>query len=68
MPYLLIVIAIAIFAELIQTGPLLAFKALIPKGDKLNPVSNLKQMFSMKNIMEFVMTMQTQTLLVFYKL
>jgi hypothetical protein len=54
MPYLLIVIAIAIFAELIQTGPLLAFKALIPKGDKLNPVSNLKQMFSMKNIIEFV--------------
>jgi type III secretion protein U len=53
-PYLLIVIGIGIFAEIIQTGPLLAFKALIPKGDKLNPVSNLKQMFSMKNIMEFV--------------
>ncbi|MEY4211515.1 MAG: hypothetical protein RLZ92_1896 [Pseudomonadota bacterium] len=52
-PFLLIPIFIGIFAELIQTGPLLAFKALMPKGDKLNPVSNLKQMFSMKNIVEF---------------
>jgi type III secretion protein U len=52
-PFLLIPIFVGIFAELIQTGPLLAFKALMPKGDKLNPVSNLKQMFSMKNIVEF---------------
>jgi type III secretion protein U len=53
LPFVLIPIFIGFFAELIQTGPLLAFKALIPKGDKLNPVSNLKQMFSMKNIVEF---------------
>jgi type III secretion protein U len=53
LPIILIVISIAIFGETIQTGLLLAFKVLIPKGDKLNPVSNLKQMFSMKNIMEF---------------
>ena len=54
MPFILLVICVGIFGEIIQTGPLLAFKALIPKGDKLNPVSNLQQMFSTKNIVECV--------------
>ncbi len=53
-PFLLFGIVIAIFAEMIQTGVLLAFKALIPKGERLNPVGNLKQMFSMKNFVEFI--------------
>jgi type III secretion protein U len=53
LPFLLLVVVIAIFGEMIQTGVLLAFKALIPKGDRLNPVGNLKQMFSMKNFVEF---------------
>ena len=54
MPYLLLVLTIGVFGELIQSGILFAFKALIPKGSKLNPVSNLKQMFSMKNFFEFI--------------
>ncbi len=38
----------------VQTGLLLAFKMLNPKGDKLKiPVTNLKQMFSMKSLVEF---------------
>jgi type III secretion protein U len=53
-PYLLIVIVGGILAEASQTGVLFAFKMLVPKGDKLNPVTNLKQIFSMKNIVEFV--------------
>jgi type III secretion protein U len=53
-PFVLFGIVIAIFGEMIQTGVLLAFKALIPKGDRLNPVGNLKQMFSMKNMVEFI--------------
>ena len=54
MPFILLVIVVGIFSEMIQTGPLLAFKALMPKGDKLNPVSNLQQIFSMKNIVECI--------------
>jgi type III secretion protein U len=54
LPFLLLGIVIAVFGEMIQTGVLLAFKALIPKGDRLNPVTNLKQMFSMKNVVEFI--------------
>lgn len=53
-PYVLIVIVGGILAETSQTGVLFAFKALIPKGDKLNPASNLKQMLSLKNLVEFV--------------
>lgn len=53
MPYLLIVIVVGIGAEALQTGMLISFKALMPKADKLNPITNLKQMFSMKNFVEF---------------
>ncbi|HVZ45034.1 MAG TPA: type III secretion system export apparatus subunit SctU [Ramlibacter sp.] len=53
-PYILIVLVIGIFAETLQTGLLVSFKALEPKGEKLDPVKNLQQMFSIKNIMEFV--------------
>jgi type III secretion protein U len=53
-PYILITIIVGIFAEMLQTGVLFSFKALMPKGDKLNPASNLKQMFSVKNLVEFL--------------
>lgn len=53
-PYVLLVLVIGIFGEALQTGLLVSFKALAPKGDKLNPVTNLQQMFTMKNLMEFV--------------
>ncbi len=53
-PFILLAIVVGIFGEMIQVGVLLAFKALIPKGDRLNPASNVKQMFSMKNLVEFV--------------
>ena len=54
LPYMLIVVVVGLMAELMQTGVLFAFKALEPKADKLNPVTNLQQMFSMKNLVEFL--------------
>lgn len=53
-PYALIVIVVGVFAETVQTGILFAIKALKPKIEKFNPVTNAKQMFSMKNIVEFL--------------
>ncbi len=53
-PYVLIVIVGAILAETLQTGVLFSFKSLMPKGDRLNPVTNLKQMFSMRSLVEFI--------------
>jgi type III secretion protein U len=54
LPYILIIVVVGVFAEAIQTGLLISFKVLMPKGERLNPISNLKQMFSMKNIIEFI--------------
>jgi len=64
-PYLLIVIGIALFAEALQTGMLISFKALIPKGERLDPIQNLQQMFTMKNLMEFVKSCLKVTFLLF---
>jgi len=63
MPYLLIVIVVGIGVEAAQTGMLVSFKALMPKGDKLNPVTNLQQMFSKKSFMEFLKNCFKATLL-----
>lgn len=53
LPYLLIVLVVGVFSEAIQTGGLISFKALLPRGDRLNPVNNAQQMFAMKNFIEF---------------
>jgi type III secretion protein U len=54
LPYLLIVVVVGVLAETMQSGFLFAPKALKVDAEKLNPVTNLKQMFSMKNIVEFL--------------
>jgi type III secretion protein U len=36
LPYVLIILIVAVFAEAIQTGLLISFKVLIPKGERLN--------------------------------
>ena len=54
LPFLIIILVLGVFAELLQTGVLFAFKALKPSAKKINPLGNLKQMFSMKNLLEFV--------------
>lgn len=54
LPYLLIVIVVSVFSEALQSGFLFAPEALKPKLDNLNVINNLKQKFSMKNLVEFV--------------
>lgn len=53
-PFLLIVVGIGIFTDGLQVGVLLAFEKVKPSGKKLDVVANLKNMFSLKNLMEFV--------------
>ncbi|NBQ90263.1 MAG: EscU/YscU/HrcU family type III secretion system export apparatus switch protein [Betaproteobacteria bacterium] len=53
-PILLIVIAVGLFCEAIQTGLNISFEALKPSGKKLNPVSNAKNIFSQKSLVEFL--------------
>ena len=40
--------------HLIQAGVVLAFKAAVPKLDKLNPTQWFKKVFSLKNLVEFL--------------
>jgi len=54
LPFVLIVLLLGIFIEALQTGMLISFKAVMPSGKKLNVAANLKNIFSMKNFVEFL--------------
>lgn len=54
MPYLLIVICLGLFVEMLQTGMLVSFKSLIPSGKKLNVAENVKNIFGAKNLVDFL--------------
>ena len=54
LPFVLIVLVLGIFIEAVQTGMLISFKALKPSAKKLNFISNVKNMVSVKNLVEFL--------------
>ena len=54
LPFLGIVLLMGIFTDALQVGLVLAFEKLKPSGKKLNPMSNLKNIFSKKNLVEFL--------------
>jgi type III secretion protein U len=47
-----VVVVATVAAVLAQTGPLLAYEAMKPSFEKINPLANLKQMFSLRNAFE----------------
>lgn len=54
LPFVLIVLLVGMFSEFLQVGIVLAFEKLKPSGQKLNVMSNLKNMFSKKNLVELL--------------
>lgn len=54
LPLLALVMAVGVGSEMIQVGVLFAFEAVKPSGKKLNVAANLKNMFSIKNLVEFL--------------
>lgn len=54
LPTLLIVLALGIFCEAVQTGLNISFEALKPSAKKIDPVANAKNMVSAKNLVEFL--------------
>lgn len=54
LPFIGIVLGVGIFADAMQVGILFAFEKLKPSGKKLNVLSNAKNMFSKKNLVEFL--------------
>lgn len=63
LPFLMIAIGVGIFAEVIQTGLMVSFKAIMPSAKKLDIVSNAQNMFSKKNFIEFLKSMIKITVL-----
>lgn len=52
LPVVIIPVVVGVAANFLQVGPLLAFEQVKPDPSKLNPIEKLKQMFSMKNLVE----------------
>lgn len=52
-PLLLLVIIVGIGANYIQTGFLLVLEPVKPKLDKISPATNIKNIFSIKSVVEF---------------
>lgn len=53
-PILFLAASIAIFADFMQVGPLVATAPLVPKLDKLNPTKYFKNLMSIKTLFELL--------------
>lgn len=53
LPFLLIILLLGLFTEMLQTRMLFAPKALKLSGKKLNPIENAKNMFGPKGLFDF---------------
>ncbi|MCH8557602.1 MAG: flagellar biosynthesis protein FlhB [Balneolia bacterium] len=51
-PFLIVIFISAALVNIVQTKGAFSTKAIQPKGSKLNPISGLKKIFSMKGIVE----------------
>ena len=54
LPVMLAIVLAAIFANVIQVGFLFRFDPMTPNFDRMNPVSNIQNMFSWKMVAELV--------------
>ena len=54
LPLLLLAVLLALVVEFLQVGPVATMKKVTPDLSKMNPVSGLKKMFSMDNLVELV--------------
>jgi len=54
LPFLAVAWLTAIAGDFFQVGPVVSFKAIEPKFDKLNPAKGIKNLFSMRSLIELV--------------
>jgi len=54
MPFMIIISIIGVLVNFLIIGPLFSFEAMKPDLKKLNPVTNLKNMFKLKTFMELI--------------
>lgn len=56
-PFLVLMFVAALFAPILIGGWAFSWESLTPKFSKLNPISGIKKMFSLKSLVELVKTM-----------
>lgn len=54
LPFMIVIVLAAIFSNVIQVGFLFRFDPMTPNLDRMNPVSNIQNMFSWKLVAELV--------------
>ena len=54
LPFMLVMVLIALFSPILLGGWAFSAKALAPKASKLNPISGIKRMFSAKALLELL--------------
>ncbi|WP_052772932.1 type III secretion system export apparatus subunit SctU [Luteimonas sp. FCS-9] len=54
LPLLLMAVLLGLLVEFLQVGPVASMKKVTPDLSKMNPVSGIKKMFSMDNLVELV--------------
>ncbi len=54
LPLLLLAVMLALLVEFLQVGPVATMKKVTPDVSKLNPVSGIKKIFSMDNLVELI--------------
>lgn len=57
LPFLVLMFLASLFAPILIGGWAFSWEALTPKFSKLNPISGIKKMFSIKSLVELVKTM-----------
>ena len=53
-PLMITIVMVGIFINLMQVGLVITLKPIAPKFNRLNPISGVKRLFSLKSIMELV--------------
>lgn len=56
-PIMVVVLVVALFANLLQVGFFLTSHPLIPKLDKLNPINGISRLFSARTLVQLVMNL-----------
>lgn len=54
LPIALVILVVGVLANIIQVGFLFSAKPLVPKFEKINPLSGLKRLFSMRSVVEAI--------------
>jgi len=56
-PFITVIILVAIFSSIIQVGFQITLKAIVPKFNKISPLTGFKRLFSTQSLAEFLKSM-----------